>query len=236
MQKIIGYVRVSTDKQGRSGLGLEAQVATIAGFAGQQNAVVLRTYVEVESGANNDRPELSRALAHAKRSKATLAVAVLDRLGRNSLLVNKLLDSGVEFVNCQSPHDPPLVTRIKAAIDQEELEKIRSRTKAALAAYKARGGKLGSARPECRNNLTQAGRLRGAAVAGRRAAQRAREAYADLVPAMRSWRAGGASYAAIATLLNSEGHTTRNGKSWSATQVNRVLTKYAELDDAEFPI
>ena len=147
MPDIIGYYRVSTVGQGESGLGLEAQKAAVQAYARQINGRIRAEYVEVESGKRNDRPELAKALAHARRSKAVLAVGVLDRLSRNSYLINQLLETKVDFVDCQAPHDPPMVVRIKAALAQDELEKISRRTRDALKACKARGTLLGSARP-----------------------------------------------------------------------------------------
>ena len=125
-KEIIGYLRVSTKKQGDSGLGLEAQKAAVEAYARQDGAKVGAWYTEIETGKRNDRPELARALAHARRSRAVLAVGVLDRIGRNSYFINKLLETGVDFVDCQAPNDSPFVTRIKAAVAQEELEKISS--------------------------------------------------------------------------------------------------------------
>ncbi len=181
---IIGYRRVSTQQQGKSGLGLEAQDDGLQQYAKLTGGKLLRVYTEIETGGRNGRPELAKAQAHAKRAGAVLAVAVLDRLSRNSFFINELLESGVDFVDCQSPHDTPFITRIKAAVAQEELEKISQRTKAALAAYKARGGKLGAARPECRNNLTATARRKGAAAGAIVTAANARAAYADIAPLM----------------------------------------------------
>jgi DNA invertase Pin-like site-specific DNA recombinase len=162
MPDIIGYYRVSTQDQGESGLGLEAQKAAVVAYSRQVNGRIRGEYVEVESGKRNNRPELARALAHARRSKAVLAVGVLDRLSRNSYLINQLLETKVDFVDCQAPHDPPMVTRIKAALAQDEVEKIAKRTRDALRAAKARGTVLGSARaghwdgncrcPECKGD------------------------------------------------------------------------------------
>ncbi len=225
MTTIIGYRRVSTDKQGRSGLGLDAQDRNLATYREITGGRMLKTYTEVESGKRSDnRPELQKALAHAKRSGAVLAVGVLDRLSRNSYFINKLLETRVPFVDCQSPHDSPFVTRIKAAMAQEELEKISQRTRDALAEYKAHGGKLGAARPECRN-LTQAARERGARRAAEVRSAKADEAYLDLLPQMQEWRKSGLSLIAIAERLNDEGHTTRRGKPWNHVQVARVLAR-----------
>lgn len=221
---IVGYVRVSTKGQGESGLGLEGQQAAIAAYASQHNAVVARLYVEVESGRSVDRPQLKLALAHAKRSKARLVVAKLDRLARNVVFTSTLMESGVDFIACDNPTANKLTIHILAAVAESEAEAISARTKAALGAYKARGGMLGAALPQCRN-LTQAARQRGAKAAGAAVAANAKAAYADLAPIMREMREKGLSQQAIANELNQQGHTTRQGKQWNQVQVKRVLDR-----------
>ena len=223
---IIGYVRVSTQKQGNSGLGLEGQEHALQGYAQATGGLLLRTYKEVETGKRNDRPELAKALAHAKRSGATLVIAKLDRLARNVHFVSGLMESGVDFVACDNPHANKLTIHILAAIAEHEAEAISQRTKAALAAYKARGGTLGAARPEC-CKLTLAARQAGARAAGRAAKQQADAAYADLAQQVAEWRAAGMTQQQIAARLNAEGHTTRRGKPWSQVQVLRVLRRFA---------
>lgn len=225
-KRIIGYVRVSTQKQGNSGLGLEGQEHALQGYAQATGGLLLRTYKEVETGKRNDRPELAKALAHAKRSGATLVIAKLDRLARNVHFVSGLMESGVDFVACDNPHANKLTIHILAAIAEHEAEAISQRTKAALAAYKARGGALGAARPECRK-LTLAARQAGARASGRTAKQQADAAYADLAQQVADWRAAGMTQQQIAARLNAEGHTTRRGKPWSQVQVLRVLRRFA---------
>lgn len=222
----IGYVRVSTKGQGESGLGLEGQQVAIDAHAAHSGAVVARLYTEVESGRKSDRPQLAAALAHAKRSKATLVVAKLDRLARNVAFTSALMESGVDFVACDNPHANRLTIHILAAVAEDEARRISERTKAALSAYKARGGKLGAARPECRN-LTQAARKRGARAAGAAVVAKANEAYADLAPIVRELRDRGLSQMAIADELNRQGHTTRRGKPWNQVQVLRLLKRCA---------
>ena len=224
MKDIVGYRRVSTGKQQRSGLSLDAQDLNLETFAKMTGGRILRVYTECESGKRNDRPELAKALAHAKRSNAVLAVAVLDRLSRNSYMVNRLLENGTEFVDCQSPHDGPFVTRIKAACSQEELEKLSRRTRDALAAAKARGILLGASRPECRN-LTEDARRRGALAAGDAVRIAAREAYSDLVPVLREMQAAGMTQQQIADRLNEDGHTTRGGKAFTQGHISRILRR-----------
>ncbi len=155
--KIIAYYRVSTKQQGESGLGLEGQVATVAAYARGQGAEVLKTYREVESGKRADRPELAKALAHARRSRATLVIAKLDRLARNVHFLSGLMESNVDFIACDNPHANKLTIHILAAVAEDEAKRISERTRAALAAYKARGGRLGAARPAGRRLTPELG-------------------------------------------------------------------------------
>ncbi len=223
-QKIVGYVRVSTKGQGASGLGLEAQQAAIDAYAAQTGALVTRLYTEIESGRKSDRPELAKALAHAKRSKATLVVAKLDRLGRNVAFLSALMEAKVDFVAVDNPAANKLTLHILAAVAEAEAEAISARTKSALAAYKARGGKLGGSLPQCRN-LDDEARQRGAVAAANVRRAKADAAYEDLAPVVQELRAKGLSQVAIAQELNTMGHTTRRGKPWNQVQVARVLQR-----------
>jgi DNA invertase Pin-like site-specific DNA recombinase len=147
VQKIIAYYRVSTAKQGKSGLGLEGQQAAVSSFVAHRGCEVLATYQEIESGKISDRPELAKAVAHAKRSKAVLVVAKLDRLARNVAFLSKLMESGVEFVAIDMEHANCLTIHILSAVAEGDAKAISDRTKTALAAAKARRTLLGSARP-----------------------------------------------------------------------------------------
>src|SRR4051812_45961424 len=142
----VAYLRVSTARQGESGLGLEAQQSTVEAFAKQQGGTILATYVEVESesGKRSDRPELAKALAAARKAKATLLIAKLDRLARNVAFIATMMDGGVDFVACDQPFASRLTLHILAAVAEDEARRISERTKAALAAAKARGTRLGS--------------------------------------------------------------------------------------------
>src|SRR5262245_19485477 len=224
MAAIIGYLRVSTKGQGESGLGIEAQKTGIEAYAHQMGLKVIAFYIEVESGKLADRPELKKALSHARRSKARLVVAKLDRLSRNVAFLSALLESKVDFVACDNPHANKLTIHLLAAVAEHEAEMISQRTKAALQAYKARGGKLGAELVQCRNLTPEAvaiGRER--SIQSR--AKAAAEAYVDLAPMMLEWRSAGQSLAAIAERLNAEGHTTRRGKPWNPVQVARVIAR-----------
>ena len=143
--KFVSYLRVSTDKQGQSGLGLEAQREACRAFMAQvSNAVLVHEFIEVETGKHNDRAELANAMAMAKAYGATLLIAKLDRLSRDAHFLIGLERSGVNFVACDNPQANRLTIGILALVAEQEREAISQRTKAALAAYKARGGKLGN--------------------------------------------------------------------------------------------
>lgn len=228
MNEIVTYYRVSTKQQGESGLGLEGQRAAVEAYCRQIDGRIKSNYTEVESGKLADRPELARALAHARRSKATLVVAKLDRLARNVAFLSALMDSSVPFVACDNPHANRLTLHILAAVAEAEAKAISDRTKAALNAYKARGGKLGSARPghwDGREERRRAGAAKAAAASAQVRARNAVEAYADLLPEMRKHRSDGLSLAKIAAALNEQGHSTRRGKQWSPMQVKLVLDR-----------
>jgi DNA invertase Pin-like site-specific DNA recombinase len=218
-RKLIAYYRVSTRKQGESGLGLEGQTAAVEAFARGQGGTILRAYQEVETGKRADRPELLKALADCMRSRATLVIAKLDRLTRNVAFMANLMESHVDFIACDNPHANRITIHILAAVAENEAKMISERTTAALGAYKARGGRLGT------DNLTVEGRARGAKRAGERAKADADAAYADLVPKLRELRAGGMSLRGIVDWLTTQGHTTRRGAAWNASQVKRVLER-----------
>lgn len=216
MGKLVPYYRVATRRQGESGLGLEAQHSCVADYARQGQHEIVTSYQEIETGKRSDRPQLTRALAHAKRTKATLVIAKLDRLARNVHFLSGLMEAGVDFVCCDMPSANRLTLHILAAVAEDEARRISERTKAALAAYRARGGKLGTVA-----NLTREAGRRGAAT--NRA--QARTAYAALLPELRGWRQSGLSYREIAGLLNGSGHTSRTGVTWNHAQVRRVLAR-----------
>ena len=228
MAGIIAYFRVSTKRQGESGLGLEGQAAAVEAFAKQTGKQIVARYLEVESGRKSDRPQLAKALAHARRSKGTLTVAKLDRLSRDVEFLARVMNSGCDFVACDNPTANRLTLHVLAAVADDEARRISERTKAGLAALKARGVKLGSARPGHWEGREQA-RLDGLAKARTAAAvvrsEKADEAYSDLRPLMIDLRAKGMTLAAIAASLNADGHVTRREKPWNPVQVSRVLER-----------
>jgi DNA invertase Pin-like site-specific DNA recombinase len=142
--KLVAYERVSTARQGKSGLGLEAQRKAIDDYAATKGGTILARFTEVESGRKNDRPELEKALQLARITGATLVIAKLDRLSRNAAFLLTLRDAGVSFVACDMPEANDLTVGIMALVAQQEREAISRRTKEALAAAKARGVKLGN--------------------------------------------------------------------------------------------
>ena len=231
MADIIAYYRVSTKAQGASGLGLEGQETAVQNYARQTGATIKASYREVESGKRADRPELARAMAHAKRSKAKLVVAKLDRLSRNVAFLSALMDAKVPFVACDNPQANDLTIHILAAVAEAEAKAISARTKAALQAAKARGTLLGSDRPghwDGNEDARLAGLARGRVIAAKVVSENAKEAYTDLVPIMQKLRDAGKSLQAIADELNAQGHTTRRGKEWNAMQVSRVVERAAK--------
>jgi DNA invertase Pin-like site-specific DNA recombinase len=207
--KYVSYYRVSTQKQGQSGLGLEAQQQAVNAFCQP-----VESLTEIESGKLKDRPELAKAIAACKRHKATLVVAKLDRLSRNVAFVSALMESGVKFVACDNPNATELTVHILAAVAQDEARRISERTKAALQAARKRGVVLGNPR----NLTTKAARK------GNKANQAAAARHAEeVLPVARKLRDTGRTLQEIAEILTGRGLLTRRGMAWSATAVMRLL-------------
>ena len=142
MTKLIAYYRVSTKQQGQSGLGLDAQRVAVEAYAKAAGVKIQGEYTEVESGKRADRPKLAAAIANARRSKAKLVIAKLDRLARNVAFLSALMDSGCDFLACDNPNANRLTIHILAAVAEDEARRISERTKVALATAKARGSEL----------------------------------------------------------------------------------------------
>lgn len=221
---IVSYLRVSTGKQQRSGLGLEAQRAAVAAYAKAIGAEIVKEFMEVESGRKINRPQLAAAIAHARRIGARLVVAKLDRLARNAGFMCSLVDSGLDFVAVDNPTITPMVAKILACVAEEEARLISIRTKDALAAARARGVLLGAAGHRSRR-LTRESMLAGARASGKVSRQRAVAAYADVSPRIHQMRSEGRSLAEIASILTDEGVTTRTGTSMTKMQVKRILDR-----------
>lgn len=204
----VAYYRVSTDRQGRSGLGLEAQQAAVRGYLG--SVMPIAEFTEIETGRRNDRPELDRALVLCRKRKARLVIAKLDRLSRNLAFIAALMDSGVEFVAVDNPHATRLTLHILAAVAEHEREMIASRTSAALQAAKARGVRLGRNGAE---RLAPAYRAQ--------ALDRARQ----LAPILGELKQRGLSARQIAAELIQRNIPTVSGGRWHPQTVMRVLER-----------
>lgn len=218
--RYIAYYRVSTDRQGKSGLGLDAQQSAVDEYCSTTGGEVVASFTEVESGRRTDRPELEKAMAACKMHRANLLVAKLDRLARNAHFLLGLKEAGIEFVCCDMPSANRLTVGIMAMVAEEEARMISTRTKAALAAAKARGVKLGSP-----GNLTGAGRRRGAQRASKARTEGAQRFAELLAPTISQISHDGVfSLQGIAKVLNERGIPARRGGLWSATQVSRLLS------------
>ena len=220
--KLVAYERVSTARQGRSGLGLEAQRKAIDAFAASREARVLGRFTEVESGRKNDRPELEKALDLARLTGATLVIAKLDRLSRNAAFLLTLQASGVRFVACDMPEANDLTVGIMALVAQQEREAISRRTREALAAAKARGLKLGN--PNGAAALRRAGEN---GVALREAVTSNADAFAQtLAPVIEGLRSAGVtSLRGVAEAMNERGIQTRRGGAWQVSNVRNLLLR-----------
>lgn len=225
MKRYLAYYRVSTQKQGKSGLGLEAQKSAVEGFVKGEQGTILKAYTEVETGKSATRPQLTQAIAHARMAKATLLIAKMDRLARNVAFLSSLMESGVDFKAVDNPCADKFTVHILACVAEKEARDISARTIAALNAYKARGGLLGSSRPECKNNLNEVAADKGRKLAAVARHEKAQRAYADLLPTMQAMRSEGLTYRAIAAKLNEQGFTSQRGNPFSHVQVRLVLER-----------
>jgi DNA invertase Pin-like site-specific DNA recombinase len=220
-RSFVSYLRVSTERQGRSGLGLEAQREAVSQYLNGGPCKLISELVEVESGKQNDRPALAEALTLCRIHGAILLVAKLDRLARNVYFTSSLMESGVEFLACDFPTANRLTIHILAAVAEHEASAISARTKAALAAAKARGVKLGGDRGGVIARHAVQGNVASAAIRCAKADKRA----ADLLPVIQAIQAqGAASLRKIAAELNERDIPAARGGRWSAVQVRRVLT------------
>lgn len=224
--KLVAYERVSTARQGRSGLGLAAQRQNIDAYADARGAEVLARFTEIESGKQACRPELAKALHLARITGATLVIAKLDRLSRNAAFLLRLRDSGVRFLAVDMPEANDLTVGIMALVAEQERAAISRRTKEALAAAKARGVKLGN--PNGAAALHRAGK---GGKALRAAVTRNADRFAaDLAPVLDDIKAGGAtSLRAIAAELNARGIRTRQDGQWQVSNVKNLIARMQKL-------
>jgi DNA invertase Pin-like site-specific DNA recombinase len=221
-KNLVSYLRVSTKKQGRSGLGLEAQRAAVAEYAKREGLRVVAEYVEVESGKKAARPELAKALNHCRAAKACLTVAKLDRLARNVAFLSALMEAGLEFVALDNPYANTFTLHVLAAVAEQEARATSERTRVALAQAKRRGVLLGSARPghwQGREDKRLAGGRRGVKRAAEVRTQAARTHNSLAVAEALRLRREGLSWLEVAEQLNAAGLVTRRGNSWSKSSV-----------------
>jgi DNA invertase Pin-like site-specific DNA recombinase len=208
--KYCHYLRVSTDKQGIDGYGIDAQRVAVKSYPAEVE------FVEVESGKRKDRPKLLEALDYCKKTGATLIIGKLDRLARNVAFVSNLMESGVDFIAADFPTANKLTIHILAAVAEHEAGAISDRTKAGLAAAKAKGVKLGTS---MNADKQEKGRMSQATIADRKAAKVRNTIF--------SMRNGDLSLRAVATELNSMEVPTARGKQWTADAVRRAALRSA---------
>lgn len=214
--RYIAYYRVSTERQGRSGLGLEAQRKAVEDWLNGGDWQLVGEYTETETGKGVDalakRPQLAAAIRAARESGANLLIAKLDRLARNVAFISTLMESGVPFLALDMPNAGKFELHIRAALAEEERRLISERTRAALAAAKARGTKLGN---------PQLGRLH-------RKRRKAAMAFArQMRPEIETMRTEGLSQRAMVDRLNKRGILAASGGAWSLVQLQRVLARLA---------
>lgn len=222
MTNIVAYYRVSTQKQGQSGLGLADQKERAHLYGN-----IVAEYVEIETGKNSNRPVIAQAIAHARSAGCTLYIACLDRLARNVHFISGLMESGVEFVCGDCPTASRFTIHILAAVAEEEARKIGERTRNGLAQAKKKGVLLGSNNPKWKaSRLGNPGldKARIASVKSRR--KKAEEFYSYLLPEILKQRDEGKTLKQIATQLNESGHLTRALKPYTQPTLSRIL-KYA---------
>ena len=220
-KKYVSYYRVSTIRQGASGLGLEAQQEAARRFV-PATAQLVKEFIEVESGRKNDRPQLQAAIIAARTEGATLLIAKLDRLSRNVAFVFTLRDSGVDFVCADMPDANTVTIGIFAVLAQHERELTSRRTRDALAAKKARGAKLGTP-----SNLTPEARKLGQDAIKHNALTNQQNVQATRLSSL--LKAQGRSLRQIAKELNDSGYKTRRGIAFGAANVLRLLNRQSLL-------
>jgi DNA invertase Pin-like site-specific DNA recombinase len=227
MLKLVAYLRVSTEKQGKSGLGIEAQRQAIAAFAEQQEAEILAEYVEVETGKGGDaldrRPFLKTALAFARKHKASIAVSKLDRLSRDVHFISGLMAHKVPFIVTElGPEVDPFLLHIYAALSEKERNLISKRTKEALAAAKARGVRLG-------NPQIETFQAKGIEAISKNARSRAAS---YMVYIMEARQRGASTFREIAEELNLRGIPTARGGDWHAATVRNFMLRFDAMQAA----
>ncbi|MEW5772830.1 MAG: recombinase family protein [Thermodesulfobacteriota bacterium] len=218
--KFVSYLRVSTAKQGKDGYGMEAQRRSIEDFLNGGKWTLLAEYVEVESGRKSQRPQLEAALRHCDLTGATLVIAKMDRLSRDAHFLLGLQRAGVRFLATDNPHANELTVGLLAVIAEDEARRISARTKAALAAAKSRGVKLGNPKGAAHlGNKYQPAATQATKVKAREDAEKLRAT----VLGFQAQRVKGLQ--ALADAMNAASIRTPRGGSWYATSVKRLLSR-----------
>ena len=236
--KFVAYYRVSTGRQGKSGLGIEAQREAVKTYLNGGDWTIVDEYTEVESGKRSDRPALDKALASARVHRASLVVSKVDRLTRSVAFLSRLLEAGVDVRFADLPQIEGATGRFllqqMVAVAELEAGMISSRTKAALAAAERRGKKLGGRRYNSKGEVAH-GSANALAAATRVREERSAQRASDLAPTIKALQAAGAtSLRAIADGLNAQNiPTARGAGEWSATQVMRVLERLDPFREEE---
>ena len=212
-QIFVSYLRVSTTEQSQSGLGLEAQRHAVCEYINRVSSELLGEFVEIESGSRNDRPQLKAAIDLCKKQKATLIIAKLDRLARNAAFISTLMESGISFLAADNPHANKLMIHMLAAFAEHERDQIRARTKAALAAAKARGVVLGRYGREILSKQNRAGAF---------------ELARQLAPVLAELREH-LTFEQMARVMNERGIPTARGKRWHTATVHRLFRRVSTI-------
>lgn len=215
MERFVGYFRVSTSKQGRSGLGLEAQREAVRAFVQNRGGTLVEEFTEVETGKGSDalelRPELGKAMVAAKKHRARLVVSKLDRLSRNVHFISGVMERKVDFTTVETPDADPFMLHIYAAVAEQERNRIAQRIREALAAKKARGERVGNVK-----TLKPLNKERKAD---------AQEFAKKLSRTLKAYRHAGMTQRAMVDELNAQGVKTARGGQWSLMQLQRVLAR-----------
>ncbi|MBB3034746.1 recombinase family protein [Alteriqipengyuania lutimaris] len=232
MCRVAAYYRVSTDKQGRSGLGLEAQLQSVCALCEARGWEIVSEFTEVESGKRNDRPELNAALEHVRLTGSKLVVAKLDRLSRDAAFTLQLRNSGVDFTCADNPDVNRLTIGLLAVINEDERERISERTKVALQAAKARGVKLGN--PNGTAAIRKAAKGNKASLAS--ISSNADEFAESLRNTIKTLHRGGElSLVGMAAELNKRHIKAPRGGKWHASSVRNLIIRLSALEDTVSP-
>lgn len=218
MCRCIAYYRVSTKKQGASGLGLDDQKAAVRGFLkARPDCELTAEYTEIESGKKNDRPKLAEAMRQCRLTGAILVIGKLDRLSRDAAFLLGLERAGIEFIACDMPNANRLTVGVMALVAEDEGRRISARTKAALAAARARGTRLGA--PKWNGFVPDHSKATAARI-------EAADGFASRVaPLCRTMRDAGSTLAQIAAEMERRGVMSARGGRWTAASVRNVLAR-----------